>query len=633
MIRIKKLDIFIVKQFGLLFAGTFFISQFVLMMQFLWKYVDELIGKGLSLDVLAQFFWYMGLMLVPQALPLAILLSSLMTFGNLGESSELTAIKAAGVSLFQSFRSLILISVLISLGSFFFQNNIGPDAQKNMMQLMMSMKQKSPELEIPEGVFYDGIPQCNLYVQKKNVETGKLYGIMIYKMTNSYEDAAIILADSGMLQSTAEKKHLLLNLWSGEWFENMRSQELAGSASVPYRRESFFHKTILMDFDGDFNLTDASGLSSNARTKSLERISRDLDSLNNVYDSLGNVYYKEAKSFRYPSPVLSNNEKSKSAGLARKESYNVDTAFVKLKAEDKRDALNRASSDVRQIVTDLEFKAMVTSDGDKLIRQHEIERISKFTLALSCLIFFFIGAPLGAIIRKGGLGIPIIVSVFVFIIYYILDNTGYRMARGGMWTVWFGKGLSPAVLIPTAIFFTYKANNDSTVFNFDIWKRTIMKLLGLRLKRSVMGKEVIITDPDYRKDRESLAGISEEIVAYSRAHKLKSPPNMVNVFFRYQPDNEILRLSEVLETIIEDLANTRDKHIISALNKYPIVSVKAHTRPFERKWLNILAAVVVPVGAFLYLRMWRFRLRLYRDLIVIRDTNTEIMSRIDAAHQ
>ena len=633
MIRIKKLDIFIVKQFGLLFAGTFFISQFVLMMQFLWKYVDELIGKGLSLDVLAQFFWYMGLMLVPQALPLAILLSSLMTFGNLGESSELTAIKAAGVSLFQSFRSLILISVLISLGSFYFQNNIGPDAQKNMMQLMMSMKQKSPELEIPEGVFYDGIPQCNLYVQKKNVETGKLYGIMIYKMTNSYEDAAIILADSGMLQSTAEKKHLLLNLWSGEWFENMRSQELAGSASVPYRRESFFHKTILMDFDGDFNLTDASGLSSNARTKSLERISHDLDSLNNVYDSLGNVYYKEAKSFRYPSPVLSKHEKSKSAGLARKESYNVDTAFVKLKAEDKRDALNRASSDVRQIVTDLEFKAMVTSDGDKLIRQHEIERISKFTLALSCLIFFFIGAPLGAIIRKGGLGIPIIVSVFVFIIYYILDNTGYRMARGGMWTVWFGKGLSPAVLIPTAIFFTYKANNDSTVFNFDIWKRTIMKLLGLRLKRSVMGKEVIITDPDYRKDRESLAGISEEIVAYSRAHKLKSPPNVVNVFFRYQPDNEILRLSEVLETIIEDLANTRDKHIISALNKYPIVSVKAHTRPFERKWLNILAAVVVPVGAFLYLRMWRFRLRLYRDLIVIRDTNTEIMSRIDAAHQ
>ena len=183
---IKKLDIFIAKQFGILFAGTFFISLFVLMMQFLWRYIDELIGKGLSMDVLAQFFWYMGLMLVPQATPLAILLSSLITFGNLGESSELTAIKAAGISLMQAFRSLIVITVIVTIGSFYFQNNVGPDAQKHMTQLLLSMKQKSPELEIPEGVFYDGIPQTNLYVQKKDMKSGKLYGIMIYKMTNSY---------------------------------------------------------------------------------------------------------------------------------------------------------------------------------------------------------------------------------------------------------------------------------------------------------------------------------------------------------------------------------------------------------------------------------------------------------------
>ena len=158
MFRIKKLDIFIARQFGLLFVGTFFICQFVLMMQFLWRYVDELIGKGLSLEVLAQFFWYMGLFLIPQALPLAILLSSLITFGNLGESSELTAIKASGVSLMQAFRSLIVISALIALGSFYFQNVIGPHANEKLSTLLVSMKQKSPELEIPEGVFYDGIP-------------------------------------------------------------------------------------------------------------------------------------------------------------------------------------------------------------------------------------------------------------------------------------------------------------------------------------------------------------------------------------------------------------------------------------------------------------------------------------------
>lgn len=303
--RIKKLDIFIAKQFGLLFVGTFFICQFVLMMQFLWRYIDELIGKGLSVEVMAQFFWYMGLMLVPQALPLAILLSSLITFGNLGESSELTAIKAAGISLMQAFRSLIIITVLVMVSSFYFQNNIGPSSNMKLAQLLISMKQKSPELEIPEGIFYDGIPNCNLYVQKKDLKTGKLYGIMIYRMTNSYEDAAIILADSGMLQSTAEKKHLVLSLYSGEWFENMQSSELANSAAVPYRRETFISKKIVLDFDNDFSLTDASSLSNNAKAKSLAKIEHDIDSINQSYDSIGRMYLADARIRYYHQPFMS----------------------------------------------------------------------------------------------------------------------------------------------------------------------------------------------------------------------------------------------------------------------------------------------------------------------------------------
>ena len=200
MFRIKKLDIFIVKQFGLLFIGTFFICQFVLMMQFLWRYVDELIGKGLSLEIMAQFFWYMGLMLIPQALPLAILLSSLISFGNLGESSELTAIKAAGVSLLQAFRPLIFIVLLIAGVSFYFQNIVAPMANQSFYRLLLGVKQKSPEVEIPEGIFYDGIQGSNIYVQKKDLKTGMLYGVMIYRQSGSYEDQAILLADSGMLQ-------------------------------------------------------------------------------------------------------------------------------------------------------------------------------------------------------------------------------------------------------------------------------------------------------------------------------------------------------------------------------------------------------------------------------------------------
>lgn len=630
MFRIKKLDIFIAKQFGLLFIGTFFICQFVLMMQFLWRYIDELIGKGLSMEVLAEFFWHMGLMLVPQALPLAILLSSLITFGNMGESSELTAIKAAGISLMQAFRSLIFISVLICFTSLYFQNTIGPNANKQLGLMLMSMKQKSPELEIPEGIFYDGIPNSNLYVQKKDLNTGKLYGIMIYRMTGSYEDQAIILADSGMLQSTAEKKHLLLSLWSGEWFENMKAQEMAGSAAVPYRRETFTAKRILLDYDGDFNMGDGSSMSNNASAKSFSKIRHDLDSLKEQYDSIGRMYYNEDQRMAYALPKVSVKDSLRSLGLVAMNTYNVDSAFSQLTPDRRRAAVGYALQQVKQRASDLDFKQMITSDGDRLIRQHKIEWVRKITLALTCLIFFFIGAPLGAIIRKGGLGLPVLISVLVFIVYYILDNSGYRMARGGMWAIWFGNALAPAVLVPMAVFFTYKATNDSVVFNVDLYTDIFRRFFGLRVKRPIYRKEVVINDPDYVADLERLESITNEIHLYSQSHRLKHAPNWIKVFFRYEPDHKIEAINEELETVIEDLSNSRDRTIVNHLSAYPIMSVKAHTRPFERRWLNIVSAVIVPFGLVLYLRMWRYRLRLWRDLRTVKAENDIIIGRIKA---
>ena len=618
----------IIKQFALLFVGTFFISLFVLMMQFVWQYVDTLIGKGLTLDILGQFFWYMSLMMVPQALPLAILLSSLIAFGNLGETSELTAIKAAGISLMQTLRPLAFIVVLIACGSFYFQNNVGPESKKKMARLLISMKQKSPELEIPEGIFYDGIPQCNIYVQRKDLNTGMLYGIMIYRMTGSYDDAAIILADSGMLQSTAEKKHLLLSLYSGEWFENMRSSELGGNASVPYRRESFWKKRILIAFDGDFSLADANVWGQNAQGKSLSQIRVDIDSLNHTFDSIGRAYFNDAKHVTYAINGISKADSLRALQASRRQEYNFDSLYNQLSADKQRLAMNNALSKVNQHMSELDFKSMVTDEGDYDLRQHKIEAINKFVLALSCIIFFFIGAPLGAIIRKGGLGIPIIASVVVFIIFYILDNTGYRMARGGMWSIWFGKGLATAVLAPTAAFVTYKANNDSAVFNLDAYVNLGMRILGMRRKRSVQGKEVIINDPNYIADIEELERLSNEVTTYAHDHNLKSPPNIIKVFFKYQPDHEIERISEELEAVIDDLSNTRDRHVLGLLGQYPVVSEKAHTRPFEHRWLNIAAAILVPVGAFLYIRMWTFRLRLLKDLRTIKNTNQKVTARI-----
>jgi len=635
MFRIKKLDIFIVKQFGMLFIGTFFICQFVLMMQFLWTYIDDLIGKGLTMDVLAQFFWYMGLMLVPQALPLAILLSSLIAYGNLGESSELTAIKAAGISLMQSFRGLIVITIIITFASFYFQNNIGPASNLKLAQLVLSMREKSPETQIPVGVFYDGIPNSNIYVQKKDNETGKLYGIMIYRMTGSYEDQAIILADSGMLQSTADGKHLLLSLWSGEWFENMQSQEFTNTAAVPYRRETFVDKKILIPFDDGFNLTDASLLSGSAKNKSMGAIWHSLDSLNHYYDSVGNVNFKELSYLYNPVKVKTSRDslrlETKRASL--KQTFDVETDYSKLSSAQKQQAVSSAIANIQRDISELDYRSMLTVDGDVAIRFHWIEAYNKITLALSCLLFFFIGAPLGAIIRKGGLGIPIIVSVLVFITYYILNNSGYRMAREGIWAIWFGKTLAMMVLTPIAVFVTYKANNDSVIFNMDAYRVFFTKLLGLRLKRHLALKEVVIYPPHYDESKEKLRYLDGLFDDYLKRKKLLRLPNPIKVFFKYQDDHEIERLSEQLEEVVQDLSNTRSSRIIAYLNQLPILSAKAHTRPFDRKRYNVLAAICFPLGIILYIRMWRFRLRLANDIKKLIVTNKLIVDEIDNIQQ
>lgn len=618
-----------VRQFMLLFVAAFFICQFVLMMQVLWRYVEELIGKGISMEIMAKFFWYMGLTIVPQSLPLTLLLSSLITFGNLGESSELTAIKSAGISLLQAMRSLIVVAVLTALCSFFFQNYIGPNAWLNMKQLLISMKQKSPEMEIPEGVFYNGIPGSNIYVQQKDMETGKLYGIMIYRRTASWEDQQIILADSGMLQSTADKQHLLLSLWSGEWFENMQSQQLGGTASVPYQRQTFVTKVLLLDYDGDFNMTDASLLSGDAQTKGLEQLVHDRDSLKMAYDSIGMEYYSSARRHYFAVGKASKRDSVTALKLAEQVKNHPDSLFNHLTDERKKQAVNYAQSRVQSHLSELSFNQMVIKDGDRHIRIHGLEAINKFTQSLACLIFFFIGASLGAIIRKGGLGVPVIVSVFVFIVYFILDYSGTQTAKDGVWSIWLGKLLATAVLAPLAVFFTYKANNDSAVFNMDAYRTFFMKLLGLRLHRHISSKEVIIEDPLYQADMHYLQNMNHTIEEYKQEHKLLRLPNPIKMFFRPGDDQIISIISNVLEETIDDLTNTRDRQILTYLNRYPILAENAHTRPFRKKWLNILTGLVLPVGLFFYLRMCRFRLRLHKDLSTIRQVNDLVIAHID----
>ncbi len=623
MLRIKKLDIFIVKSYLLLFVGTFFICLFIFMMQFLWRYVDDLVGKGLEMTVLAQFFFYSALTLVPVAMPLAVLLASLITFGNFGERYELLAMKAAGISLLKIMRPLALFVCVLVCVSFYFQNVIGPMAQAKLGTLVISMRQKSPEVDIPEGVFYSEIPGFNLKIQRKDRKTGMLYDVLIYRLTDGFENAQIIYSDSGRLEMTADKQHLLLHLYSGELFENLKQQNTR-SNNVPYRRESFREKHTIIEFDSDFNMADASLMSNESSAKNLPHLQASIDSMTVRADSVGRSFFREISGTSLRVPVLSKDDTLK-VEQAKVKSYNIDSLYKAASLGDKQRALSVATGRAENLSGDLTFKSYSLSNTDYSIRKHKTEWHKKFTISLSCLLFFFIGAPLGGIIRKGGLGMPVIMSVLIFIVYFLVDNSGYKMARDGKWIVWTGMWLSTLMLAAMGAFFTYKSNKDSVVLNADVYVAWFKKIVGIRSVRHIFKKEVIITDPDYVRIPADLNRLTADCRAYMAEHQLTKAPNYFRLWMVDKADDQITALNDNLETLVDEMSNTRVVTLLNALNQYPVIPVTAHIRPFPWYWLNILAGVCVPVGLFFYFRIWIFRIRLNKDLGRIITNNEEIL--------
>ncbi|WP_373758900.1 LptF/LptG family permease [Bacteroides heparinolyticus] len=628
MLRIKKLDIFVLKSFCTLFIGTFFICLFIFMMQFLWRYVDELIGKGLEMTVMAQFFFYSALTLVPVSLPLAVLLAALITFGNFGERFELLAMKAAGISLLKIMRPLIIFIVFICCLSFYFQNVIGPKAQTDLGTLLISMKQKAPELDIPEGVFYDEIDGYNLYVKRKNRDTGMLYDVLIYNFEKGFENAQIIKADSGRLEMTADKKHLYLHLYSGEQFENLKSQSM-DQRNVPYRREAFREKHAIIEFDSDFNMVDAGIMSNYSNSKNMKKLQMDIDSMQVQNDSLARVYYEEAMQGTYRVTAGMTKEDTLKIEKAHLGEYSVDSIFNMATLVEKQKIISTAIGRAEGAGSDWSFKSNDISMTENNLRRHMTSWHEKLTLSLACLIFFFIGAPLGGIIRKGGLGMPVVVSVFIFIVYYIINNTGYKMARDGKWIVWMGMWTSTAVLAPLGAFLTYKSNNDSVVLNADAYINWFKKVVGIRNVRHLFRKEVIIHDPDYVRIPGDLRALSVDCRAYAEKKALKRAPNYFKLWMAGNRDEVMEKINERLETLIDEMSNTKSITLLTELNNYPIIPVHAHVRPFRSYWLNLLCGVLFPIGLFFYFRIWIFRIRLNKDMERIIKTNEEVIAIIE----
>ena len=626
-LRIKKLDIFVLKSFLLLFSGTFFICLFIFMMQFLWRYVDELVGKGLEIGVLAQFFFYSALTLIPLSLPLAILLAALMTFGNFGEKYELLSMKAAGIPLLRIIRPLVIFCAMLCGISFYFQNVIAPKAQMKLWTLLVSMKQTSPELDIPEGVFYSDIDGYNIYVKQKDRETGMMKDLLIYNFSEGFENAHIIWASEGSMEMTEDKQHLFLHLYNGEQFENLKSQSI-DSKNVPYRRETFREKHIIIQFDGGFNMIDGGFLSERSDAKNMKQISESIDSLTYKADSTGRAIFNDVKRTTYRKNSLTERDSTRMSEGTLPTYINVDSLFNAYTLSEKEKTLKTATDRISTLTSDWKVKNMQMADADKNIRRHQSDWHKKITLSLSCLIFFFIGAPLGAIIRKGGLGLPVVISVIIFVLYYIIDSGSTRVARSGEMNIILGVWMSTIVLAPIGFFFTYKSNKDSVVFNLEVYVNFFRWLLGMRPHRHIFKKEVIIKDPDYKRVSDELTVMSGQCQQYLDTHRLGSAPNYYRIVFVDGPSNAIAEINDRMETVIEELSNSKDGPILNWLNNYPILSTQAHKSPSDHRWLNMLFGLFVPVGLFFYFRIWMFGKRLEKDLKRIIQTNNDIQNRI-----
>jgi len=617
LIGVKKLDRFVLGNFLLIFSGSFFITLFVLMMQFTWRYVDEIVGKGITMDILGQFYWYMAITMVPMALPLAVLLASLVSFGNMGERLELLAMKAAGVSLLRIMRPLAVLVIGLAAVSFYFQNRAALDAQKNLTSLLWSLRETSPALEIPEGVFYGKINNFSLYVERKDVATGKLYNVMIYKTDQGFDKAQIVVADSGRLEVTNDKEHLIFDIWNGEQFENLQAggaQAALNTKGVPYDRETFQYKRFIIDFNSNFEKQDAEQWSGSAITKNLKQLSASIDSMNTALDSIGLANYKQGKQTAYYCPPLRPQHAAALKQMRKGAKLDFDTIMARMSADKRVQTIRAAAASAAAYASELEWKSLTTEEGDKSVRSHRIQWHQKFTMSIACIFFFFIGAPLGAIIRKGGLGMPTIIAVILFIFYYIINTSGMKMARDGAWNMIFGMWISTVVLTPLGCFLTYKANNDSVVFNADVYTALFKRLLGLRSKRNITRKEVIIETPDYAALLEEIDELEQVCKAYADHKRLYAAPSYIRAFFKSRPDHAAEDIQQRVEQLVEELSNSDRREILYRLNQLPLIYARAHTSPFENKRLNILCGVLLPVGFIMWLRIWRFRLRLHKDM-------------------
>ena len=625
MFRVKKLYSFVLGTFLPLLLATFSVCLFILLMQLLWRYIDDLVGKGVEMKVIAQLFFYAANQLVPMALPITILLASLMTFGNLGEHLELLAMKSSGISLFTIMKPLIILIVFISGIAFLYQNNVLPGVQTKFITILYSIRMKTPELDIPVKTFFNEIPGYSLYVESKN-KTGLLQKVMIYDYSKGFNNLSVTKADSGRMKTSDDKKYLIMTLYNGEFFQNLnmnKSQYDQNQNQIPFQRLTFSKRDILIEFDSNFNMADESFTKDREFRKNIPELRSFIRTTSAVEDSIAKeirpdlirqVYastFKQEKSYSQTNPTQ--------ADMLTVHDFEL---FYKSRTVNQQiRILDDAKMKIERLNSDFNYKMYLQADNQRRIRLHKIEFHRKFTYSLACFLFLFVGAPLGAIIRKGGLGLPAVLSVFIFILYYTIDEFGRKMARQDAWPVWEGIWLSSVIVASLGIFLTYKAANDSVVMNPDAWKENLLKIFGKREIRNYTKKEVVMNLPDYPQAIRLMEKWDEDVSMYLK--QKQKIPFYISFWKQDFYDMELNRLLSAMDKWIEDMLNSNENLIIGKLMDYPVII------PFRLLFLNKPVvrwncSIIFPAGILIYYICFLKQKQINNDLLMAVKINEEI---------
>ncbi len=455
---------------------TFFIVMFVLMMNFVWRYIDELVGKGLSAGIIIELMSYAMVNMIPMGLPLSMLLAAIMTMGNLGENYELLAMKSAGMSLVQITKPLIIVVGIVAVGSFFISNNLVPYSNKKMFSIIYDIRQQKQSLEFQDGLFFNGIDNMSIRVSHQDPETHLLTDVLIYDNRAANGNMNTIVADSGYIRLSDDKKYLLVTLYHGETYEQTRNSQWFTKSAL--RHHTFDLQKQVIPMDGFAMGRSDADMFSNAQTKNINELQHDIDSLEiRVNDATTTSYEPLLKEQIFvrdntvlPLPDSLQVDKSNYRDLLATDS------LPGLPTREKEKVWNQARTLAKNSRNMFAFDESTAKEALNQLYRSKIEWHRKISLPVSILIFFLIGAPLGAIIRRGGLGLPVVVSVIFFVIYYVISLTGEKMAKEGTWDAIYGMWISAFILTPIAIYLTYKATNDSALLDTDWYAGKIKAL-------------------------------------------------------------------------------------------------------------------------------------------------------------